>query len=689
MEQLEREKNKLEQELKHELEREKNIYELSNKLPPDDIELLQRLSSEILRPDSNYSERYFFNFFGNNYDQIRIKEFYNRFNFLRQEEKNQNNAKKRYFDDTPVQAVDNDMLTVEIGNTIFYPFKKIFIRDCYKKLYELALDSCKRSSVAIIGDPGIGKTTLIRYIFHLLFLAKEKVYWAFESGMWRYFDGENTPITGSDTNDSWKDENVILLVDGSYQEKFMPKIKNMILFCSPERSNYSKMIKVHQGRVFVMPPWSLDEVTKFFLKPQDNGEEILGFKLFQTFYDEIVKDAQKVNDYPENVSSEVENFLSESKIQNPIDYNCKKDLLLSWLKARYNLVGGRIRLLLDNNLRYDELKERVENAVLCVSPNKLSRANVLDYFSNVPSILYSLIPDERTNYRRYSIRFASDLIKDLVFSSMITRKNDDIKIIFGAIKNHNISGALMGQLFESAILKYICRNLSAELTYRKLKIDGENNLPSDKIETDKLEITNYDTAVYDANDSSKLKNIISEGNQTKNLFLIPKQSNAAQVDAIYYKRENSIKGGDKLYFFQITTSSRHSFRFQVIKKLARDIGFYAKDVNFVFIVPESNFAAFPCHIYTTTTNVPFRNQNLLKSQTAAYFGNMEDIEKDYIKFTIDQLAKSEQSIENLNMTNTIANPNATNNENEINTSETETEHEKDAVFQPSNKKRRY
>lgn len=631
-------------------------------------------------PDYTCSEEEFYSFFGDDSDKNNVKEFFTRFSLLKRKEITKKDAEKS--DDTPVQAADNDMLSAESGNTIFYPFKKIFIRDCYKKLYDLALNSCKRSSVAIIGDPGIGKTTLIRYIFHLLVLAKKKVYWAFESGMWRYFDGVNTPITGSDTYDSWKEENVILLVDGSYQEKFMPKIKNMILFCSPERSNYSKMIKVHQGRVFVMPPWSLNEVTTFFSKPQDNGE-ILGFELFQDFYDEIVKDAEKVNEFPENVSSEVENFLSESKIQNPIDNSRKKDLLFSWLKARYNLVGGRIRLLLDNNLRYEDLKERVENAVLCVSPNKLSRANVLDYFSNVPSILYSLISDERTNYRRYSIRFASDLIQDLVFSSIIIGKNVDIKIIFGAIKNHNIAGALMGQLFESAILKYICRKSSAVLTYRKLKIDGEKDLLSDKIETGTLEITNYETVFYDANESSKLKYIISKGNPEKNLFLIPKQSNAAQVDAIYYKREI---GENELFFFQITTASRHSFRFQVIKKLAADTGFDTKDVNFVFIVPEFNFATFPCQNYTTTTNLPHQNQNLLKSQTAAYFGNMEDIEKDYIEFAIDQLAKSEQSMENLNVTNTIGSGNTN---NEIDTSETVTEHEKNVVFNQPSKKRRY
>ena len=614
--------------------RDGDLSELFPKLHFSYHELLKMLPSKILRPDSVYSEDDFIAHLKSACDEPRIKAFYSAFDYEKRKLKlkaEKDEVEKGNSDDTPVQEEEDNMIIAKNGgNTIFYPFENIYIRDCYKKLYNLAIDSCKSSSVAIIGDPGIGKTTLIRYIFHLLVTKKYKdkekgfrVYWAFESGMWRYFDGENTPITGSGKNEFWKADDVILLVDGSYQEAFMPKFKNMILFCSPERSNYSKMIKIHQGRVFVMPPWSYKEVEELFnLKQANRSDQILGYKLFEKFYDEIVNDAQKSNEFPENVSSEVCDYISK----NPPD---KKGLLLSWLKARYNLVGGRIRLLLDNNLRYEDLEERVENAVLCVSPNKLSRVNVLDYFSNVPSIIYSLIPDEKTNFRRYSTRFASDSIRDLVSANIITGKNEDFKNIFGAMKNHNIAGALMGQIFESAILKFISHKLTAKLTCRK-SVSGNNM----NLENDNLEMSNFETVYYDAAKPGDVKEKIINGKSEKNLFFIPQQSNAAQVDSIYYNL-----GEGKLYFFQITTSSHHSFRFHVISKLADDIGFKAGDVNFVFIVPESIFQTFPYHNYTTKSDTVYQNQNKLKSQIVAYFANMEEIENYFVDSLLRNTAR--------------------------------------------------
>ena len=108
------------------------------------------------------------------------------------------------------ENVKDDILIVGKGvQTIFNHFKEIFVRKCFPKSKELALNA-ERSSVA-----GIGKTTLIRYMFHLLVKANIKVYWAFEIGMWRYFDSSGNPKTGTDPNDSWIQDEVIFLVDGS------------------------------------------------------------------------------------------------------------------------------------------------------------------------------------------------------------------------------------------------------------------------------------------------------------------------------------------------------------------------------------------------------------------------------------------------------------------------------------------
>ena len=592
-------------------------------MSPDQYNLAKCLPLNALKPDYTCNQDEFLTLFEEGaHDTNKLIRFYKKFINL----KSKKDIKEEKDDDTPTNVVKDDILIVEKGGqTMFYPFKEIFIRKCYPKLKELALNASETTSVAIIGDPGIGKTTLIRYMFHLLVKENIKVYWAFESGMWRYFDGPNSgnPKTGTEPNDSWMQEEVILLVDGSYQEKFMSKLKKMILFCSPERSNYAKMIKFHQGRVFVMPPWSYNEVKELLNSKGDGSEENCGLKLFKKFYEEVVADAEKSAEFPENISSEVSDFFARN--QNLDENDTKKGLILSWLEARYNLVGGRIRLLLDNNLRYEELRDRVETAVLCVSPKKLSRINALDYFTNVPSILYSLISDEKTNFRRYSIRFASDSIRDLVFGSIITGKSEDFKSIFGAMKAHNIAGSLMGQIFESTLHKYITQKLYAEFICRKLVAsDNSNSMSSTDKEDEKLIMSNFETLYYDAAKPGDLKKIIE--NSGKNIFLIPKQSNSAQVDSIYYNCEKK-----QIYFFQITTALRHSFRFHVIRQLAQAIGFDVGSVRFVFIVPESIFHSFSYQYYMTKTNQPYQDQNKLESQLVASFSNIDDINNYFIK----------------------------------------------------------
>ena len=609
----EREREHIEREMEHEACLSELFQTLSKKLSTDDYNLAKCLPLNVLKSDS-CSQDNFLSFFGAKHDKTMVIEFYTRFFNL----KRNDDSKNELIDDTPSQNVKDDLLIVDKGGqTIFYPFKEIFVRKCYSELKDLALNASERSSVAIIGDPGIGKTTLIRYMFHYLVKKGIKVYWAFESGMWRYFDGSGNPKTGTEVNDSWMQNDVILLVDGSYQEKFMPKIKKMILFCSPERSNYTKMIKFHQGRVFVMPPWSFEEVEQLFNSKENECDEICGLRLFKNFYDEVVADN------PENSSYEVCEFLARDK--NLDENENKKKLILSWLKERYNLVGGRIRLLLDNNLRFEELRERVENAVHCVSPKKLSRINALDYISNVPSILYSLIPTDETNFRRYTILFASDAIRDIVFNSIITGKTEDFKTIFGTMKANYIAGSLMGQIFESTVHKYISQKLHAELLCRILVAPNNSKSKSSKEDKkeEKLIMSSFKTIYYDLKQSQALKETIK--NTKKNLFMIPKQSNAPQVDSIYYDCAEK-----NIYFYQITTALRHSFKFHEISKLAKDIGFEASSVRFVFIVPESIFNTFTVQ-NLTTNNQPLKYQNKLHSQMVARFSDSDEINNHFVE----------------------------------------------------------
>ena len=108
--------------------------------------------------------------------------------------------------------------------------------------------------------------------------------------------------------------------------------------------------------------------------------------------------------------------------------------------------------------------------------------------------------------------------------------------------------------------------------------------------------------------------------------MIPKQSNSAQVDSIYYNCEKK-----QIYYFQITTALRHSFRFHVIRQLAQAIGFDVGSVRFVFIVPESIFHSFSYQYYMTKTNQPYQDQNKLESQMVASFSNIDEINNYFVE----------------------------------------------------------
>jgi hypothetical protein len=197
------------------------------------------------------------------------------------------------------------------------------------------------------------------------------------------------------------------------------------------------------------------------------------------------------------------------------------------------------------------------------------------------------------------------------------------------MKAHNIAGPLMGQIFESTIHKYISRKFNVEFICRKLAIPDTSNPDSiTESEDSKLNLSNFEVLIYDANTINSLemnlKDIIH--NSKKNLYLIPKQSNADQVDSIYYDQETN-----NIYFFQITTSTSHSFRFYVISKLAQDIGFAVGSVRFVFIVPESIFSTFTYNYYMTKNNQRYKNQNKLHSQMVASFSNINDINDFFIQ----------------------------------------------------------
>lgn len=66
---------------------------------------------------------------------------------------------------TPEFTRETACLTVSRTNSEFYPFPYIFKRDCYETLYNSVVESIRKTPVAVIGGPGIGKSSFLKYIF--------------------------------------------------------------------------------------------------------------------------------------------------------------------------------------------------------------------------------------------------------------------------------------------------------------------------------------------------------------------------------------------------------------------------------------------------------------------------------------------------------------------------------------------
>jgi hypothetical protein len=130
------------------------------------------------------------------------------------------------------KILDNVLDVSFLHQDDFYPFSKIFIRDCYTSIGIRINEILKNGRC---GDPGIGKTTLLRRVLMNRDHNKKSIFWTIDSGNWVCFNH----LTGilysiSESNmieDLWTDKKTILLINGSFKNKFLSKIKNFVLFC--------------------------------------------------------------------------------------------------------------------------------------------------------------------------------------------------------------------------------------------------------------------------------------------------------------------------------------------------------------------------------------------------------------------------------------------------------------------------
>ena len=220
--------------------------------------------------------------------------------------------------------------------------------------------------VCVCGDPGIGKSSYALYVFMTLVSKGENVIKFSIGGSALVFNRESGKIrfycNGSDVKrESWAHENVWLLIDGhASSNPYGDKRNRAIVFASPKRSNYHEFIK-DRGVMMYMPPWEWNEIESLIeVLPEDETREFVN--AWSQFNDETVADIRQY--------------------------------LITECKRRFELVGGKIRLVLNDVLSYEKLESMLRSAIMRTPSDSLTFITDINEAGEAPSMAYSLHPSE-------------------------------------------------------------------------------------------------------------------------------------------------------------------------------------------------------------------------------------------------------------------------------------------------------
>lgn len=251
---------------------------------------------------------------------------------------------------------------------------------------------------------------------------------------------------------------------------------------------------------------------------------------------------------------------------------------------RFELVGGRIRLLLHNYTGFSQLKEQVLKSVYAVSAKDLEQLDCLDLHHHAPSIIYSFVPNDiLTNPKKYRLHFASDYIAKHVASRIVLHFKGEINNLFAALKDQKVGGSLVGQIFEYLVLEALQSGKIRYISGTRLRptpplMDSE---PDVTIEFGAIDILKYNVSSRD------LRRLISGGARL-NKLLLPIQLNAPSVDAVFYNAQTR-----RYYFIQITISIDHPINYLQIAKLANALGVTNYTlIDIIYLVPQNVYYNF-------------------------------------------------------------------------------------------------
>jgi hypothetical protein len=533
----------------------------------------------------------------------------------------------------------------------------IYVRPCYLSLFTKIFEEGLKGPVLICGDPGIGKSYFGLFVFCRLTGAKKTKAIRFTlSGDWIWFNGSNYQSGHDWNNVSWRDPETWLLLDGSERLEMLSKHSRVILFASPQKLNYNHFMKRTNAVCYYMPEWSLSELESLVRMVQKKDlKDASPFKDLVSRNNNLPEDHLKTpstenqEDYdkmdrlgvPDDVNPRSLFGINRSEVQST---DSPKDILLSVpsakgdgkskpieedsdftkqvlhiVQSRYSLIGGRIRDIFSSGVTTMMLKKKLQLAVRNLDFDELYSVVGLQIESNIPSIIYKIVPDEK-DYRLYKVQLCSDRCNQLVGQYLFEHPNRvRVELFYTFSINEDTRGAC-GNLFEA-----ICfRALSSHTPFQRremLVLKGKHfaqrsptpvtltqisdkssatppHTPHTPSEPDNgiLQFNDLDIIVKQFDKQCEAINVLKIAydnykNCAVNILLLPTFSSLELFDSLVLNVPKKI-----LYLFQITVARENDFdQFKLIKlknEIEKELCMDLHSLEFGFMVPIAFFPSY-------------------------------------------------------------------------------------------------
>ena len=154
---------------------------------------------------------------------------------------------------------------------------ELFLRDCFFDLYDIIRLAAEQSCLAVIGDPGIGKSSFSTYVFMRLINEGVSVAHISQGGACIYYDSKSRTLSRFDSapRKIWIENDTHLLLDGRIHEIPFADKKNKAIVFASMNNKIAEFVKESQ-LCLVMPPWTLEEFNSTPFSMQEcNGQSIV------------------------------------------------------------------------------------------------------------------------------------------------------------------------------------------------------------------------------------------------------------------------------------------------------------------------------------------------------------------------------------------------------------------------------